>query len=154
MSFSYSGNPSSSDHDAVRFLVGDTDSSQPKVSDEEIGWLLTQWSDVYQAAAAVADHMAATAASWMSFNADGVGMTLDQMQNKYMQLADALRGQGRRANRVAPYAGGVDQGDHYANSNDTSVQPLNFAVGMHDDMDEGSTYGGFDLRDLKGDLPA
>jgi hypothetical protein len=153
MSFTYSGNPSSSDHDAVRFLVGDTDAAEPKVSDEEIAFLLGEWADVYQAAAAAADHMSATASSWMSYSADGNSLNLSELQSKYSLLADALRGQGRRRNRVAPYAGGIDVGDHETNASDESVYPLNFSLGMHDDTEMGASYGTYDSRDLKGGTP-
>lgn len=152
MSFSYSGSPSSSAHDAVRFLVGDTDPASVRVQDEEITFLLDEWEgDLYQAAAAAADFMAATAAQWLSYSADGNSLTLSELQGKYMQLADQLRGQGRRRGRSAPYAGGIDAADHVMNSNDESVNPRSFALGMHDDLDEGATGGGFSLRDLKGD---
>lgn len=40
MSFSYSGNPSSSELDEARFLVGDTDSNNPIMQDEEIQYII------------------------------------------------------------------------------------------------------------------
>lgn len=150
MSFSYGGNPSSSDHDAVRFLAGDTVDDGHRLEDEEIAWLLTEWPDVYQAAAAGADHMAATAAQWLSYSADGNQLSLSDLQAKYRQLADDLRYQGRRRFKPTPYVGGIDLGDHQANGQDASVNPLNFGIGMHDDLDEGSPYGGSNQKDLLG----
>lgn len=50
MAFTYSGNPGSSDRDAVRFLIQDTDSTDPLMQDAEIDWLLAQVTNVYQAA--------------------------------------------------------------------------------------------------------
>lgn len=61
MTFSYSGDPSSSDKDAVRFLVNDTSvANDTNISDEEINWLIAQWGDVYEAGRAAAEHLAAT----------------------------------------------------------------------------------------------
>lgn len=57
--WSYSGNPSDSLRDAVRFLIRDTDEATAKVSDEEIAWLLAQNNDdVYSAAIYAADSVA------------------------------------------------------------------------------------------------
>ena len=43
MSWSYSGNPSSSDLDALRFLIGDTDENAPIMQDEELQYLITEY---------------------------------------------------------------------------------------------------------------
>lgn len=45
MSFSYSGDPSSSSLDAARFLLGDTDSSNPIMQDEEIQYILDTYGE-------------------------------------------------------------------------------------------------------------
>lgn len=58
MSFSYSGDPSASRLDAVRFLCRDIDVATYIVEDEEITWTLTQEDGVYSAAAAIADSIA------------------------------------------------------------------------------------------------
>ena len=54
MSWSYSGDPSASPKDAVRFLVGDTQEGVPLAQNEEIEWVLTQYKNIYAAAAQVA----------------------------------------------------------------------------------------------------
>lgn len=40
MSFNYSGDPSKSELDAARFLIGDTDKSAPIMQDEEIKYII------------------------------------------------------------------------------------------------------------------
>lgn len=56
MTWSYSGNPSNSANDKVRFLCGDTDTNNQQVSNEEIAFLLTEWnSDAYLSAAFACD---------------------------------------------------------------------------------------------------
>ena len=47
MSWSYSGDPASTERDAVRFWVQDTDSAVPLLSDQEIDYLLGMWMPQY-----------------------------------------------------------------------------------------------------------
>jgi hypothetical protein len=55
MAFTYV-DPSSGNRDKVRFLIQDTDSTDPHLTDEEIAYLLTTWSnDVFDAAIAGAE---------------------------------------------------------------------------------------------------
>ena len=42
MSFSYGGDPSGSDIDRIRFIVGDTDGKEALLQDEEIEWIVAQ----------------------------------------------------------------------------------------------------------------
>jgi len=154
MTFLYSGNPSSSVHDQVRFLIGDTDPTQGKLQDEEITWLLAEWDqNPYQAAAACADHLAATAASWFTYQADGTSITLSEAQQKYMTMADWLRAQDRRRNRLGgggPYVGGTDIGDKAMHEADATVVHTDFALGMHDIPEAGQQNGGAQRIDLLG----
>ncbi len=43
MSWSYSGDPSSSPLDEARFIMGDTDINDPVLSDEEINYMISQY---------------------------------------------------------------------------------------------------------------
>lgn len=142
MSYTYS-NPSTQPKDAVRFLVGDTNASEPKLQDEEIAFLLTEWdNNTYFAAAAGAEAIAASAASWFSFSGDGVSLSVDQVQTKYMQLATQLRIQASFRGRYAgPYAGGIDRADVERNEIDDSVVHPDFASGMHDNPESGYASG-------------
>lgn len=45
MAFTYSGDPSNSKLDECRFLLGDTDESNPILRDEEINYIITQSGD-------------------------------------------------------------------------------------------------------------
>ena len=56
MTFTYSGDPSTSARNYVRFLLNDTDSTDALFSDEEISYVLTEWSnDSYEAARELAE---------------------------------------------------------------------------------------------------
>lgn len=52
MTFTYPVDPSGSTSAQVRFLLSDTVETDLSLTDEEISWLLSQWGDVYSAAAA------------------------------------------------------------------------------------------------------
>jgi hypothetical protein len=54
MTWTYVG-PATSDRDKVRFLIQDVETTRQLLSDEEIAWLLTEWADVYDAAANAAE---------------------------------------------------------------------------------------------------
>lgn len=45
MSWTYSGDPSSSELDECRFLIGDTNSAEPIMQDEEIQYLIDTYGD-------------------------------------------------------------------------------------------------------------
>lgn len=57
MTWTYSGNPSSTTRDSVRALIGDTDTTDQLLSDEEIAFALDQANDEIYAAAAIAIRM-------------------------------------------------------------------------------------------------
>jgi hypothetical protein len=58
MTWTYAGNPASTPTAQVRFLVGDTVSTDPLCTDEEIAWALTQNTDARFAASMIADSIA------------------------------------------------------------------------------------------------
>ena len=58
MTFTYTGDPSVSTRDQIRFLIGDTIATDPHFTDEEIAWTHTQWSDIYDTSASLADILA------------------------------------------------------------------------------------------------
>ena len=55
--YTYSGDPSTSQRDAVRFLIGDTETDDALLTDEEIDWIIAQRSteNIYLPAADAAD---------------------------------------------------------------------------------------------------
>lgn len=63
MTFTYSGNPGASALDEVRFLIQDTDSNDQLLSNEEINYLLSAYSDdAFSAAVAAVTSLIAQAA--------------------------------------------------------------------------------------------
>jgi len=50
MTWTYSGNPANSSSDAVRFLIGDTDTTDQLISNEEIAYLVTVHGNIRRVA--------------------------------------------------------------------------------------------------------
>jgi hypothetical protein len=150
MTWTYSGDPSASMQDQVRFLLGDTTLADAKISDEEILYLIEEWEDdPYEAAAAAAEHLSNTAASWLSYTADGNSLSLSEAQEKYARMAISLRATKARKHRAAPYVGGIEVGDVWMHENDLSVVKTDFGTEMHDNRREGA-HGGSTKEDLLG----
>lgn len=138
----YSGDPSGSPKDAVRFLLGDTDPADPLLTDGEINFLLVG-TDPYSAAAAGADQLASRFAREVSYSADGVSYGGSELQAKFEQMGVNLRATMRRRNKAAaPYVGGISPYEVRSHENDDSVIKPDFGTGMHDHPGSGQTgYG-------------
>lgn len=130
MSWTYSGSPLNSPLDEVRFLIGDTVSTAPRVSDEEIAYNIFLVSGAnppptgnFLAAAYSADGIAARSASSVDKSVGDLHLSYSQQATAYRALANALR---RRAtlNMVPVYVGGLSMAEKAANDEDTDlVQP-------------------------------
>lgn len=80
--WTYSGNPSASAKDSVRFLCGDTDNRDQMLSDEEIEFLVARHSSV--------DHAAAWACRQMASSPCLVDKSVDGLRISASQRAKAL----------------------------------------------------------------
>ena len=94
MTFTYVG-PATSDRDKVRFLIQDTDSNSPHMTDEEINWLITEWADVYDAAANAADILAGSYAHKADYSKSVGDLSLNEtfstQSQRFSALATSLR---------------------------------------------------------------
>lgn len=116
MAWTYSGNPASSARDEIRFLVGDTDSDSPQLSDEEIDYIATTLPDkgvLYPNMAAAASAAAAIAAKYAKLIDKSVGslsISYSQKHTQYTAMAKDLstRASAGGAGRVpaGPVLGG------------------------------------------------
>lgn len=97
MTWTYSGNPSSSDRDEVRFLLGDTDTSDQLISDEELDYLLTVHPDDgagysnYEAAAAAARQIAARFTRQIDKSVGSLSISYGSRAQQFRDLADMLK---------------------------------------------------------------
>jgi hypothetical protein len=143
MTWTYSGDPSDGDLEAIRFYVQDTDSSDQLISDEEIEFLIAQWKPVYGStlmiASMVAEAISAKFAREVSYSADGVSIGVNELQQKYDALATSLRDQYKQYDvGGGPEVGGVMWSDYP----DPRIKPTIWAVGMHDNIRAGNQAQG------------
>lgn len=112
MSWSYSGNPASSTRDEVRFLIGDTDSTDQQMTDEEIDYLRTVHADLgagvsnYLAAASAALALASKYAKMSDKTVGSLSISYSQKHSQFLSLAKSLENKatanGQTASRVGP----------------------------------------------------
>ena len=93
MTWSYSGNPASSNRDSVRFLIFDTDTNDQLLSNEEIDYVLTKETNVHMAAAMCAEALAAKFARDIDRSVIGMSANPSRRPEFYLDLADRLRDQ-------------------------------------------------------------
>lgn len=149
MAFTYSGDPSASSRDAVRFLLGDTVEAQAVFSDEEIAWALTQNANVYFAAAVIADSAVAqfsggneSDVKTKTVGALSISYGSKEKAEEYRALGRSLRVRGAINSEIRPYSGGISVSDKKLEEQDTDWDKPAFARGMHD-------YPGVDLKPLE-----
>lgn len=107
MTWTYSDDPSTDDKDQVRFLIGDTNPSDPQLTDEEILWLLSQHADQFAAAVAACDALAAKYAREVSKTVGDLSVQAESRSKHYIDLKKTIQSQRRSVTAVAGiYAGG------------------------------------------------
>lgn len=127
MAWTYSGNPGASALDAVRFLVGDTDSTVQLVLDAEITWALSQQTQIYLAGAVVADSLARKFATRANITSGDTKVDYSQRATVYKQMAVTLRLEGRKRG-ATPFAGGQTITDKLSQEQDANRVPGAFKV--------------------------
>ena len=106
--------------DKMRFLVGDTNTARPELSDSEVDFLLSEeGGDAARAAARAAEALAAKYVKIADEKQVGpLRLTYTEKAARFTTLAKSL---WRRAaaSSVAPYAGGISVSDKEANEANT-----------------------------------
>jgi hypothetical protein len=94
--------------DSVRFLVGDTDTNDQQVQDEEIAFALDQnGNNIYLSASWVARGIAAKFARLVDTDLDGqLSEKYSQLQAHYKGLSDTLEYQGKTTSGGLGFAAG------------------------------------------------
>lgn len=134
--FTYTGNPADSDKDAVRFLIQDTDPDDYFVEDEEITFALAEETNIYRAAALVAERIAAKFARKPGSYVRGrIEVRNSTISEQFQALADRLRNQGTGVSTLSSlsaFAGGISVADKESTETDTDrVEPA-FRMGQFD----------------------
>lgn len=101
--FTYTGDPSVSDRDKIRFLIGDTISTDAHFQDEEIAWMLGEWAgDVYKAAQAACEILSGRYAHKAQVSKSvgdlSVSESYGAQSTSFLVLADRIAAMNTRAN--------------------------------------------------------
>tara|TARA_R110000744_G_scaffold42497_7_gene95931 strand:+ start:196 stop:657 length:462 start_codon:yes stop_codon:yes gene_type:complete len=133
MTWTYNGDPASSALSAIRFLIGDTDTADQLVTDEEIAWLNTESGDtptsltaLYKASAAAARAIAAKFSRLADQSVGDLKVSMSQKAVGYDALARSLAAQAAAdAGVPIPFAGGISVADKTNREADTDrVEPF------------------------------
>jgi hypothetical protein len=135
MSWSYSGDPSLSDADAVRFEIPDTDESTQLVSDEEIEYALAEESGVRAAAARCCESIARRYAMQADVATGDTKVTYSKAAENLAARAKELR--ALSTSSVPPFAGGTSVSDKTNRSQDEDRTPGAFTRGQFDNPSAG-----------------
>ena len=109
------GDPALSTLYQVRYLVGDTDTSEQLASDEEIAWQLTENPNVRLAAAEVADAIALQFSRQATLRSGDTSVDYTARAKQYATLAKQLR-QRAGLRGAIPYAGGLSLAERDTNA--------------------------------------
>ena len=137
MAWTYSGDPSGSARDAIRFLIGDTDTNDELLNDAEIAWINNQVTGSDTATTGiytVAVRACLTIASKFSRMADksvgDLSVSMAQKAHAYRDQANTLKSLALAEGGVpTPYAGGISLSDKEIDQDDSDIIRY-FSVGQ------------------------
>jgi hypothetical protein len=136
MTWTYGGAPGTTSaatrRDAVRLLVGDTDTTDQQTSDEEIAFALSQGSDdVYIAGAVICRALSGKFARLVDTSVESVSSSYSQRATQYAELAVRLTKDSKRLGSGGlgvPDAGGMSIADMIAVESDPDRVPGAFRI--------------------------
>lgn len=144
MTWTWSGDPKTSDLDEIRFYIQDTDLTFQLLSDEEITFLidtyLPQFGHPLAVAAMACEVIAAKFARQVDTSADGVSVALGQLQQRYNDLAQSLRDQYKVIGS-GNLAAALDA--MFSDVSVFEIEPLVFGVGFMDNYRAGQQDFGY-----------
>ena len=134
MAWSYSGDPSSSPKDEVRFLVGDVLSTKPQLQDGEINFAISQYSNIYLAAAECSRWIAGQYSRKVDLVTGTLKTNYSEAAKAYTLRATELEARGMARGGAMPYCGGISLADKRAQEADTDRVPPQFKLGLEDNV--------------------
>jgi len=130
LTWTYSGDPASSDRDRVRFEIGDTDTTDQQLTDAEIDAALALYaSSVTAAAIYCANALVAKFSRLCDQSVGAIHVSYSQRASSYKTLVAELR---RRGGAASPYLGGRSLADKDTVEGDTDRSSPAFSRGMLD----------------------
>lgn len=141
--------------DTVRFLIGDTNASDPQLQDGEVEGLLAQNNgSAYQAAIEGCRALAGYFARQADKSIGDLHILASNRWKAYLLLVKDLEIQSLRHDCPVPYAGGISKADKEIDQDDDDIVTPAFAKGMMDDPGTAPNYGMFtDGSGFSRDIP-
>lgn len=131
MTWTYSGNPSASMIDAVRFHIGDTDVNDPLLSNEEIQYHIDEQVTLLRICSESCLAIAAKFARLMSRNIGGLSADFSAKYRQYMELSDNLLSRDE-ITPVRPFISGYNREDKSAVEDETDRETTFSRKGIMD----------------------
>lgn len=132
MTWSYDSSLSAN-KDKVRFLTGLTDTTNQRVSDEEIAGVLSlSNNNVYLAAATIADSLAGKYSSSQTIKIDGLSVDYSKRAEHFRNLAIQLRRTAKTSSGFlgTPFVGGISLSEMDSVREDSDRNPSRFSMDM------------------------
>lgn len=125
MTWTYSGDPSMSKKDEVRFSTGDTNPKSPMLQDEEIGFLLAQSNnDPAAASVRACESIIAALGRLCDQTVGSVSKAYSQMRAGYLDTLSILRTRAASTTYASPIVGGISRMQvRMANRNPDRIRP-------------------------------
>lgn len=129
---------------SVRFLVGDTDTSDQLVQNEEINFGLSQTNnDIYKAAAWICRGIVAKFSRLVDTTLDGaLSAKYSDKVKQYQTLATQVENQGKKVSgkSLGVYAGGISVADMTVSNEDPDRVLPAFGINTFDNVEAGDNY--------------
>ncbi len=161
MTWTYTGNPwtfpvatQQNLIDTVRFLIGDTDTTDQQLQDGEITGVLNQngattltvtsttTSPVYFAAIEACRAIMGKVARQVDKGVGDFHLSASQRLKAYQLLIKDLERQSLRHIAVTPYVGGISSSDMQIDQTDDDLIQHQFSIGQMDDQGTSPDFGG------------
>ncbi len=122
MSWSYSGDPSASQRDELRFKIGDTDPTNPELQDEELDYIITNISSsgTYNVLKGCMVALRAIVAKYKALCDEKVADVDVKWSQRFKEAKQALQlytEEHSKAALTGAYAGGISVGDKRSQQN-------------------------------------
>jgi len=120
--------------DVVRFLIGDTLTTDQQLQDAEINTAIGQRSTVYGAAAVCCRSLASKFARSVTFKSGQSSANFSDLYKAYLAMAINFEAQAALSGGGTPYAGGISQADMLSQVQNGDRVPSVFTIGMDDNL--------------------
>jgi len=131
MAWTYSGDPAGSTRDAVRFLIGDTDTDDQLLNDAEVAYFITQHGTVNRAASEAARAVAAKFARLMNRSIGALSADFSSKYRQYLELASDLLLK-EETEPASPFVSGWKKDQKETYMDDSNREPIFGRKGVHD----------------------